>query len=801
MARQLQLRRGTTAQHATFTGAVGEVTIDTDKDALVVHDGVLAGGVTAARESVVTTHTGNTNNPHGVTKTQIGLENVDNTSDADKVVASAGKLTTTRTISLSGDATGSVSFDGSTNVDVVVAVGNDTHTHAFGNLTGKPTTLAGYSIGDAYTKAEADALHNSLAVASAGQSVSYFLDNVITPGGNYALTNSPDGDTETTIQKIAVAANTPYFMERYISDPIGGTKIDGGLWLFRTYASVSSDVGTSEIISRVNKRTIKSGTVTITGTGTSRTITSSDPIFVFEDANSSILNATLIETPTETFWISAFTSATQVTATTDNSGYINETSVVTYMYYKLFEATTGDINGNTAKLYETKSIQPSFNIVPTDSILIAYFAITTSTNKTLTLYKGGTVNYSHIVTPIVYRHNSLKGLNEGEFQHLTAAQLAKINAISGTNTGDQDLSGKADVATTLLGYGITDAYTKTEINTSLDLKVDKSSGKGLSTEDYTSIEKSKLNGIAENANNYSLPVATDTTLGGVKAGANITIDAGGFISASASGGADARIEKFIENPDSTSGIITVPKVIASGETITIPSGRVAILPNVQIDGVLNVEGEVFIPSGATLGDLDAQLALKAPLVNPAFTNPTATTQAAQDNSTKVATTAYVDGKMVLGTAVASTSGTSIDFTGIPSWVKKVTVLFNGVSTNGTSNILVQIGTSSGIESTAYQNFNTLNIAAGVAGISVTNGFGLTVGGGNMTASNLHSGKVEVCNITANTYIADGNIGTASGRYGTTGSKILSGILDRIRITTVNGTDTFDAGQINIMYEG
>ncbi len=72
-----------------------------------------------------------------------------------------------------------------------------------------------------------------------------------------------------------------------------------------------------------------------------------------------------------------------------------------------------------------------------------------------------------------------------------------------------------------------------------------------------------------------------------------------------------KIERFIEDPDSTSGIVTVPKVIASGETITIPAGRVAVLPNVQIDGVLNVEGEVFIPSGATLGDLDAQLALKA----------------------------------------------------------------------------------------------------------------------------------------------------------------------------------------------
>ena len=72
-----------------------------------------------------------------------------------------------------------------------------------------------------------------------------------------------------------------------------------------------------------------------------------------------------------------------------------------------------------------------------------------------------------------------------------------------------------------------------------------------------------------------------------------------------------RIKKIIENPDSASGIVTVPKVIASGETVTIPAGRVAVLPNMQVDGVLNIEGEVFIPSGATLGDLDAQIALKA----------------------------------------------------------------------------------------------------------------------------------------------------------------------------------------------
>ena len=85
------------------------------------------------------------------------------------------------------------------------------------------------------------------------------------------------------------------------------------------------------------------------------------------------------------------------------------------------------------------------------------------------------------------------------------------------------------------------------------------------------------------------------------------------ISFSEAATANSRIEIINANPDSTSGIVTVPKTIASGETITIPAGRVAVLPNLVIDGVLNIEngGEVFIPSGATLGDLDAQLALKA----------------------------------------------------------------------------------------------------------------------------------------------------------------------------------------------
>lgn len=259
-----------------------------------------------------------------------------------------------------------------------------------------------------------------------------------------------------------------------------------------------------------------------------------------------------------------------------------------------------------------------------------------------------------------------------------------------------------------------------------------------------------------------------------------------------------RIEKFIENPDSTSGIVTVPKVIASGETVTIPSGRVAILPNVQVDGTLNIEGEVFIPSGATFGDLETQLALKAPLSSPAFTGtPTAPTQTAQDNSTKLATTAYVDGKMVLGTLVNSTSGTAIDFTGIPSWAKRITVMFKGVSTNGAANLLVQIGATT-IETTGYLGASALLTTGGIA---YNNSAGFTLADSN--AAHIRHGQATLINLGSNIWVFSNVLGLSSSAEVSLGggSKSLSGTLDRVRITTVNGADTFDAGSINIMYEG
>jgi len=154
------------------------------------------------------------------------------------------------------------------------------------------------------------------------------------------------------------------------------------------------------------------------------------------------------------------------------------------------------------------------------------------------------------------------------------------------------------------------------------------------------------------------------------------------------------------------------------------------------------------------------------------------------------------GQIKSGTAVASTSGTSIDFTSIPSWVKRITVMFSGVSTNGTSNILIQIGsgsvTTSGYTSGAW-SANTSNS---------TSTAGFLMSSSNSAAAN-YQGNIFISLLTGSTYVESHVLGSPASTNQSLGggSVALSGALDRVRITTVNGTDTFDAGTINILYEG
>lgn len=162
-----------------------------------------------------------------------------------------------------------------------------------------------------------------------------------------------------------------------------------------------------------------------------------------------------------------------------------------------------------------------------------------------------------------------------------------------------------------------------------------------------------------------------------------------------------------------------------------------------------------------------------------------------DNGVAVATTADVAAISTgptLGTAVASTSGTSIDFTGIPSTAKRVTVMLNGVSLSGTSHLLVQLGSGS-VQTTGYES--------GAGTQASTAGFIVAIG----NASILVRAVMTISLMTGTSWIESGSlVFSTGGTAALAGSVSLSGTLDRVRITTVNGTDTFDAGTINISWE-
>ena len=190
------------------------------------------------------------------------------------------------------------------------------------------------------------------------------------------------------------------------------------------------------------------------------------------------------------------------------------------------------------------------------------------------------------------------------------------------------------------------------------------------------------------------------------------------------------------------------------------------------------------------------------LTLPDVTDTVAGIAATQTLTNKTLSTGLVMGASAItsGTAVASTSGTSIDFTGIPSWVKRITVMFNGVSLSGTSIILIQLGTTSSVEITGYVG-QIIYVNSGSPGNQPFSS-GIQLYGTGASAAILNSGAVVFTNVSGNIWVFQGAVASeaSSANNFVAGRKTTAVALDRIRITTVNGTDTFDAGSINIMYE-
>jgi len=158
--------------------------------------------------------------------------------------------------------------------------------------------------------------------------------------------------------------------------------------------------------------------------------------------------------------------------------------------------------------------------------------------------------------------------------------------------------------------------------------------------------------------------------------------------------------------------------------------------------------------------------------------------------------------LISGTAQATTSGTSITFTGIPSWAKRVTAMLNAVGSSLTSTIQLQVGSGS-IQSTGYAGLTSgTSNAPGATNVpGITSGFAVIQKGANADTA---AGTIVLSLLGSNIWVASGVIYRSatpnSVSYAVSGQVTTSGALDRINLTTVNGTDTFNAGSINIMWE-
>lgn len=236
------------------------------------------------------------------------------------------------------------------------------------------------------------------------------------------LNSSAAETTPTTITGTS-NNNTVQIGPAFQNGAVNAVELPGGEWTADLYRSVDNAAGdTRAKISLYLKKT-QVGTATVTGTGTSRTLTvTGGTPFVAGDYNADPSKCAWVRTPTAYLRVSGYTSSTVVTVEC-KTGYVNDSAVAYSKDAYISQGSSAEIN-DTATGHEI--VEWFFNTVAcstTDVTMIRFWATTTATsNRTVTVNYGGTSNSSHIHTTMPFQHNSLGGLNDGDYQHVTAAE-------------------------------------------------------------------------------------------------------------------------------------------------------------------------------------------------------------------------------------------------------------------------------------------------------------------------------------------------------------------------------------------
>lgn len=167
---------------------------------------------------------------------------------------------------------------------------------------------------------------------------------------------------------------------------------------------------------------------------------------------------------------------------------------------------------------------------------------------------------------------------------------------------------------------------------------------------------------------------------------------------------------------------------------------------------------------------------------------------------RVPSVSSLRGGLLVNATMQTASGSSVPFSSIPSWVKRITVMFSGVSLSGTDNYLIQLGDSGGLETSGYVS-NSGVIQNGGSSTTASSTSGFLILSGNASGTSYGAMTLTLMDAATNLWAATHCIGRGDGAlpiYGA-GTKALSATLDRLSVIP-SGVNTFDAGSINILYE-
>ena len=218
------------------------------------------------------------------------------------------------------------------------------------------------------------------------------------------------------------------------------------------------------------------------------------------------------------------------------------------------------------------------------------------------------------------------------------------------------------------------------------------------------------------------------------------------------------------------------------------SNTVAVTGNVVFSNTVTVAASGIVFSDATTQTTASKVSAPSAVGQIPFST---------DGSTYTSTQ-----KIVQGTSVSLSTNTIVDFTGIPSWVKRVSVMFYNVSINGTSRPTVRLGTAGGIVSTGYSGAQEGASASGPAFTNLSGGFDLIDSGSAVNGANF-TGILTIDKLgTGNEWVANWTAGmiNAAAMQWMGGCVSIGGALTTVRLTTQGGTVQFTGGTVNILYE-